>query len=359
MKRPTPSATVGFATLIAFVLFLGFTFAIRGTLFGGAMHLNVLFERVSGLEVGSPVYVAGVYAGEVTRISYQPQHMGKPVVVSLSLNQKFKFYRNANVKIIQSGIIGDKRVEIDPGTSEYPELPYGESIEGEPQFDIEQTLKQGQQIVEDLSLSIASLRQLITDEANLRAIRNTIQSLEHSIQTLNDILEENRENIQETTLNFREASERVDILLGRAETVVDHTDQGVAETRANLERSLKEIEDQVRRAGDNIEHLSVKVGKTADETTDLVSATQEQLGPTLEQIENAATSLNEILTSVREGKGTLGQLINNPSPFVELDRTLRAVRRALLGRSGIEATVSYEGLGEPLVVPEEGETEGP
>lgn len=352
MKRPTPSAAVGFATLVAFVLFLGFTFAIRGNLFGGSMELQVLFESVSGLEVGSPVYVAGVHTGAVTKISYQPGHMGKPVIVTISLNKNLKFYRNAKVQIVQLGLIGDKRLEIDPGTAEQPLLSDGEALDGLPQLNLDESLKQGQQIVTDLAVSIRSLRDLITDEANLGAIRNTLQSLEQSIKNLSAILEENRKNILDTTTNVREATARVGQLLDKADMLVTNTDKNIAETRASVDRSLQEIQNQFDRVGASFERLTEQLGTTADQATSLVLTSRGSVEPLLAELRSAAENLNAILVGVHEGRGTLGQIVNNPSPFIELDRTLRALRQTLLGRSGIEASVDYEPLGtDPDTLP--------
>jgi phospholipid/cholesterol/gamma-HCH transport system substrate-binding protein len=336
---------VGLAALIAFLLFLGFTFLIRGNLFGAEMEVNVLFERVSGLEVGSPVYIAGVYAGEVTSISYRPQHMGKPVVVTLGLNRDFALYSNATVRIVQSGLIGDKRVELDPGTPEKAKLQSGEAVVGEPQFDVDQALRKSQAIVDDLAASIRSLRTLITDEANLGAVRNTIQALEESIGEINVILKENRENLRETTANLRTATERMNTLIESTQTAVDRTSNNLEETQQAVVRALDQFEKQATRGAEQFEQVANRMESTLEETRTLVANTNEKLAPAFDNAAAAAESLNQLLVQLREGKGTLGRLINDPSPFVELDRLLRGIRQALLGGPGTEVTIRYEDVG--------------
>ncbi len=359
MRRPTPNAIVGLAMLVAFVLFLGFTFAIRGSLFGGGQKVDVMFERVSGLEVGAPVYVAGVYAGEVTQISYRPEHLGKPVVVTLGLHRNILFHRGTKVSIVQSGLIGDRRIEIDPGSPEEPPLPSGEPVEGEPQFDIDRSLREGQQIVSDLAASIRSLRDFMTDEANVVAIRNSLQNAEKTFKALdegisnaNAILVENREDFRAAVQNIRDASERSSRLLDRAEQLVGNADTAVADTQRSINTSLQDIHDQIARVGDSLTTMGQQIAWTAEDTRAVLRDTLTRLDPMLENLDRASAEMADILTRVREGRGTLGQLINNPEPFREIERTARAIRRTFLGRTGIESTIRYEDLGaEPPPTP--------
>ncbi len=338
--------------LIALVLLLFFTLLIKRSLFGPRQEIHVLYERISGLEVGSPVYVAGVYAGEVTRISYRPQEQGKPVAVTAGIKSKFKIYRNARIKIVQKGIIGDKLLEIDPGTPDALQVPDGDYIEGEAQFDIDRTMREAQQIVTDLSASVAALRTLITDEATLGAVRKSLQSLEGAINSMNTLttnaslaLEENRENLRITIENLRDLSEKAGHSLTRADRMLSETDDEITSLTRQIESAAATIERETARLGSEFSRLSGQLEQTSNEANAFLSETRAQLPSLLAKLDAGAGRLETILQRVEEGSGSLGMLINNPSPFIELDRVLKATRRALIGSAGETPAIPYEGTG--------------
>ncbi len=351
IRRPTPTALVGFVALGSLLLLLGFTFLIKKALFGPRREINVLYERISGLEVGSPVYVAGVYAGEVVRISYRPQYLGMPVVVTVAIKHKFDIHQDANIQIAQAGLLGDKRIEIDPGTTDAPLVSDGDTITGQPQFDMGRSFKEAQQIVSDLAVSVRSLRDFLTDEANLGALRNSLKALEETLINVNGVvlrvdglLTQNERDMNELVANLHELSGQALRIAGKAEKLVDTSDREIAALSGNLARSADALVTESRRLAERFE-------RTADESSALVAETRSRLRPTLENVESASASLSEILQGIREGRGTVGQLVNNPSPFMELDRVLRAIRRALVGESGPSAVLVYEGLPLPTPTP--------
>lgn len=343
MRRPTPNAIVGFAALFAFLILLMFTFMIKKTLLGPRTEVNVLFDQVSGLEVGSPVYVAGVHAGQVTRISYQPDNLGKPVLVTLSLSRQYKLYRNARIKIIQTGLIGDKRVEIDPGTMATTALPYGEAIEGEPQFDMDQSLRRGQEILSDLAASMRSVRTLLTDETNLEAIRNGLQALEKSLGNIDALLRESKEDVSETVANLRRATESANRLIDRADSFLGTTEHDLQEIRVAVTGGIQQLERETALLRADASRLTERFGRAADETTSLTAQLRVSIGPTLDSILRLGDETELILRRIREGRGTVGLLVNDPGPFLELERVLRGLRKTLIGGGdGLDARIPYE-----------------
>ncbi|HXX80554.1 MAG TPA: outer membrane lipid asymmetry maintenance protein MlaD [Thermodesulfovibrionales bacterium] len=71
------------------------------------------FGSVSGLRVGSPVEIFGIEAGQVDRLSIDPEK--QVALVELKIKKGIKLYDDASASIKTSGLIGDKFVKIEPG----------------------------------------------------------------------------------------------------------------------------------------------------------------------------------------------------------------------------------------------------
>jgi phospholipid/cholesterol/gamma-HCH transport system substrate-binding protein len=102
------------------------------------------FASVSGLHVGDPIEIAGVEVGLVESISladYQAR-------VALGIQEKARIHEDAIASIKIEGLMGDRLVSIDPGTSGKPLGPGDEIEQTESPRDFQFLL--GQRIAGDL-----------------------------------------------------------------------------------------------------------------------------------------------------------------------------------------------------------------
>jgi phospholipid/cholesterol/gamma-HCH transport system substrate-binding protein len=110
----------------------------------------VLYNFAGGIEVGSPVRVSGVKVGKVSKIEFLPESTEtgqERVSLKLSIEvsnravpsvrQDSRFYVN------MAGIIGEKYIEISPGSSTAPVLTNGATVRGVDPPRIDQLLSQG------------------------------------------------------------------------------------------------------------------------------------------------------------------------------------------------------------------------
>src|SRR5690606_27558546 len=110
--------TVCVGLLVAFVMLLG-DFGVAG---GAPLYLDV--PTSADLKPGAPVKVAGVPAGKVMEVAYRggalDEKTGRRVYVRVKLEvdeQKLAtIYEDASFYITTQGVLGEKYVEIDPGT---------------------------------------------------------------------------------------------------------------------------------------------------------------------------------------------------------------------------------------------------
>ena len=96
--------------------------------------LSARFTSVTGLRVGSPVYIFGIEVGRVERLTMDQKD--RKAAVDLQIKQGIKVYDDAIATIKTEGLIGDKYLGIDPGGAGELLNPGGTITETQPDLDL-------------------------------------------------------------------------------------------------------------------------------------------------------------------------------------------------------------------------------
>jgi phospholipid/cholesterol/gamma-HCH transport system substrate-binding protein len=93
--------------------------ASRGWFGNDAFTVRAGFPTVRGVEVGTPVRIQGIVAGEVVGVDL-PQDPGSAVVVRIRLRGEYRrlVRADARVQIVSEGMLGNKVLEIKPGKAD-------------------------------------------------------------------------------------------------------------------------------------------------------------------------------------------------------------------------------------------------
>ena len=123
-------------------------------LFAKRYKLIVLLPSANGLRVGGSVTVAGQLAGTVSSIDFLPpdadttRNLKVIVEIDQALQQQVREDSRARLRTL--GLLGDKVVDIAPGTPRYAVLPPNDTIQVEPALDYEAVLLQASGAVNDM-----------------------------------------------------------------------------------------------------------------------------------------------------------------------------------------------------------------
>ena len=162
---------VGAVVVVALML-LGYAVYQVGRLFdvfAERYPLVTLVESSGGLIEGAPVTLAGQRIGQVEQIRFIPVDQragGANLSVRLSLSEQVQeqVREDSRASLRTQGLLGDRFVDISPGSPAYPILRPGDTIPSEPALDYEQvletastTLNQVQDVVTDLEVVTTSL----------------------------------------------------------------------------------------------------------------------------------------------------------------------------------------------------------
>ncbi len=169
------------AVLVVVALFFG-----QINIFNQNKELVLLYNYAGGLEEGSPVRVMGIKVGKVKKIEFKPDQLWKDkeevkLKITIEVNQKAwaSIKSDSQFFINLAGVIGEKFLEISPGSGELPELVSGEIIRGEDPPRIDQLISQ--------SYSLAGqLMELV--QKNEGSVTKTIDQIDKLITNFNKTL---------------------------------------------------------------------------------------------------------------------------------------------------------------------------
>jgi phospholipid/cholesterol/gamma-HCH transport system substrate-binding protein len=136
MKKYAMETTVGIF-LVFGILCLGYMTVKLGhvSLLGdNAYSLFARFTSVTGLRVGSPVYILGIEVGRTARLTMDQKD--QRAVVEIRIQEGVKVYDDAIASIKTEGLIGDQYLSIDPGGAGAPLAPGGTITETQPAVNI-------------------------------------------------------------------------------------------------------------------------------------------------------------------------------------------------------------------------------
>lgn len=142
---------VGLLALVSFVLVVFFAY-LMGFIspFSNSHEVHVMYNYAGGIEEGSPIRVMGIKVGKVKSIAFDPNYKmtsGEEVKLRLIISVDKKAWtsirKDSKFFINLAGVIGEKFLEISPGSTEASELVDGEVVRGEDPPRVDQLISQG------------------------------------------------------------------------------------------------------------------------------------------------------------------------------------------------------------------------
>ncbi len=237
---------------------------------GGAKRYWFLSPNASGLVKKSSIKMAGIPVGVIKDIQLSNGIARIDIVVRNEVDLRL----SARAEIKANGILGDKYVEISPGSPEDPPLKDGEQILNvSDKASLDGLVSQISDIGSSLKSVTLSLKESFDDSGtNKHILGRIVQNIE---QLTGDIAEMTKENKDRVTDILAEISSITKSL----ESSLNNGDTGFKKNWARLDHILKNIEDVTNK----INRGEGTIGKLVHDET------------TVEEINTAVAGINNLL----------------------------------------------------------------
>lgn len=156
------AVAVALAILGVGIFFIGET----GAVFGNRYELITLMPNASGLLEGAGVRLAGQDVGKVARIEFvaveergHPDHVLK-ITLAVDRAVRDQIRLDSDARIRTQGLLGDKTIDITPGSSGFDVLEEGDTLQSALAIDYEQMLGSIGVLIDDLAMMLGDLRSI-------------------------------------------------------------------------------------------------------------------------------------------------------------------------------------------------------
>lgn len=170
---------VGLLFVFTVSAIIGFSYYL-GALnpFSNSKEIHLMYNFAGGIEVGSPVRVMGIKVGKVTDINFQPgmkDSKGEEVNLKLTISVNNKAWKTLKVDskfyINLAGVIGERYIEVTPGSLEASSVEAGAMYRGTDPPRIDQLISQS------YSLAGKILQMVEDNEDDLISIMKSMNEL--------------------------------------------------------------------------------------------------------------------------------------------------------------------------------------
>ena len=186
MKAETKVGIMFLVAIVMIVLFSYFLGAFNP--FSNSHELQVAYNFAGGVEVGSPVRVMGIKVGKVKKIEFDPnltmpdgEEVKLKIRISVDKSAWGTVRSDSKFFINLAGVIGEKFIEITPGSQSMPTLEPGALVRGQDPPRIDQLISQ--------SYGLAG-KILDMVEKNEGSVVDTIETINKLVGNLNSVLKQ-------------------------------------------------------------------------------------------------------------------------------------------------------------------------
>ncbi len=319
MRRITTEVKVGIFALIVMGILSLMTFWVGGLswLKKPGYRVYVYFNNVSGLETKSKIRVAGVEAGYIEAISL----VGGKAKLTLRVNKGVTLYSDADAGISSMGLLGEKYLELKPGSTP-PVLKDGGAITGAiPSVDMDQLFRKLSSLSDSLSKIAGKVNEILAPE-QINALKSAINNVKTITDNVNNAVVQDNAKV-------RTALDNVNSLIATLNGTAKQNSKNITELIANLKDLSRTLDEEAPGVLSNIRDTSTEIKK-------LVA--QSRPG-----IENIVNSTSRITSNLREGKGTLGKLLTDQTLYNNLNSSVKNLNQTFGAINRFKVYLNFEG----------------
>jgi phospholipid/cholesterol/gamma-HCH transport system substrate-binding protein len=328
---------VGLFVILGLLLTMISVFLIGDTkrLWEPKVDYHAAFQDVAGLKPGAPVRMGGVDIGSVTGVGHGENPGDARIYVSLSISKKegSRIRTDSLAHVVNKGLLGDKMIEITTGSPGAAMLDPKEMIKTEEPSDVFSAANKLAASTQEAIERLEPLARALGDPKFAEDLKGTAADFHQLVGAMVrgdgavhrlffDKSEADR--IDALLANLDRTSAHVDAVLADVQDVTTHVRQGPGiahaivydgEISKSAAGSMAEIHQDLKaiREGNGLAHALLY----GDDSSQHV----------MTNLNAMSDDLRAIVSNVRQGRGTLGALLVDPSVYEDIKSVVGNVER--------------------------------
>lgn len=316
------------------------------------------FRRITRVEV---VSIQGNEPG--TSISLGVGRLKKiTVVMRISADVLDRIRHDSEARVDSMGLLGDKTIDISLGSQNFPPHKDGDVIRSASSIDMNAALADAQRILENVVVSTDELRKLMAgfaaaggEEALVAAVRS-IQDIADEIRTGQGLLhqivfdDKSGQQYKDIVADVAASAKKLDRGLAQVDEILAEVREGEGLLHAVIygkegEKTIAQAREALAEAEQILEDVRTKQGilhnliynEDRGEFVTNLNAASDEVKQAAEDARQVVADIRSIVDEVKEGKGTVGALLKDPTVYEDLKILLGNARRS----DAVKALVRY------------------
>lgn len=282
-KSTSQKINLGIFVILGSLLFIITIYFIgnKKDMFNKTIQISAVFNNINGLQTGNNVRYSGINVGTVKQIVIQNDSV---IRVDMAIEKEVISYikKDAIASIGSDGLVGNMIINIIPGKKSNEAVSFGDTILSENKTTTDEILK--------TINSTSANAKVITD--NLVRITNQISSKEGTIGMLiNDTVMS--QDLKRTVYNLK--------------VTTKITSESMA-TLNNIIVGLNNKDNVIGTLKDTLVGRKIKV--------------------IIANLEKSSQQINQTISNIKDGKGALNYLSNDPKLVKQIDSTMININQA-------------------------------
>ncbi|ADK83579.1 Mammalian cell entry related domain protein [Desulfarculus baarsii DSM 2075] len=326
MAGVSTEAKVGVFVMVAIALLGYMTLRLGDFQIGEPAGYEVwaLFDSASGLKLNAPVEMAGITIGKVAGVSLDQGRAR----ITLRINEDVHLPADVQALIRTRGVLGDKFVSIEGGSPAAPPLENGQRLaRASVPTDLDQVMSRIGQVAEDIGAITSSLKMSIASPESQRNIAQSLSNIKELTDTLKVVIGDNQARLDNIIANLDNFSENISQLSDENRSALTSTIQNFAKASANMEQTMHSLNSVLAKIDDG----KGTIGQ-------LVNNDQ-----TVRDLNSTLASLRQVSDKINQGKGTLGRLVNDDATIDKIDQALTGINDYIGQGDAWRLKVDYRG----------------
>jgi phospholipid/cholesterol/gamma-HCH transport system substrate-binding protein len=296
----TRGFAVGVFVIGGLLLFAAGLFLIgdRRLLFAPQFELHSTFTKVTGVQVGSRVRLAGIEAGEVLEVVI-PLRPSEPFRVRMRLREDLRhLVRTDSVAAVQTdGIVGSTFIQVSVGTDEAPIVEPGYAIAGRDPVEFTDLIDEGRATFQTVSAEIVDLK---------GDLQHALVSLAETLDAAGTLMVDVGQDVGTISAAAANVMDDVEGAIADARQLVNDVRDG----QGTIGRLLTDetLYDRVATIAGEVEQIAVNLRGATDEAQLAVERFVGRDGSAqqiAQALQTTLVSINEVTSDLAEGTEAL------------------------------------------------------
>lgn len=289
-KTNAQKIRLGIFVILGLLLFVVAVYFVgkKQNMFGKQTHISAIFNNVNGLQLGNNVRYSGINAGTVKSIDMINDTV---IRVDMVINSKIlpHIRKNAIATISSDGLVGNMIINILPGEGNADQVKSGDVIKSFSRVRTEDILKTLNVTNENAALLTADLLKITNEIVQGKGTVGLL--IQDSLMA---------QNLKETMYYLKTTS------------------KGTSESVASLNKLIQDL---------NKNNNVIGVMKDTAVASQIKYVVK-NLEKSSSEIDKVVTNLNTTILNIKEGKGAINYLSNDPKLVKKIDSTMTNLQKA-------------------------------